>query len=97
MADEEPPAPTSRVLRRYSGADWEGQLTNRLRGEVLPGVEPEGNTDAAGEQPLGRATGAQEPPFQPVSAASRPSVAELERNISSAHARRRWTATSEAL
>jgi hypothetical protein len=38
MLDEQ--QPLYRVLRTHEGADYEGQLVNRNRGEVVPGVMP---------------------------------------------------------
>jgi hypothetical protein len=38
MSDEQ--QPIYRMLRTHEGADYEGQLVNRNRGEVVPGVIP---------------------------------------------------------
>eukprot|EP00966_Prymnesium_polylepis_P134007 3097522-Prymnesium_polylepis.1 len=39
--------PGVRVLSAHSGSDFEGQLTNRKAGEVLPGAEPTDSRDPA--------------------------------------------------
>ena len=47
--------PSYRVTSHHTGADFEGQLVNRNRGEQIPGVEPE--PAQAEAQILARLTG----------------------------------------